>query len=114
MRLRRFAAALAMTLAASAGAVTVAAAPAQAGGYFRTLANLNLRTCQVLENPVCQPVYTVIPNNTYIYLNCWAYGTSVNGDTIWYNAFYGNYNGMVAGWYMATGPDPNPNIFRCG
>lgn len=113
MNLRRSAAALAMTLVASVGAVTVAATPAQAGGMFRTLANLNLRTCQVLENPICLPVYTVIPNNTYIYLNCWAYGTSINGDNIWYNAWYGDYTGMVAGWYMETGADPNPSVSRC-
>jgi len=98
---------------ASVGAVTVAATPAQAGGYFRTLANLNLRTCQWLHLAVCQPIYTVIPNNTTIYLNCWATGTSVNGDTVWYNAFYGQYSGMVTGWYMATGHDPNPAVSRC-
>jgi len=115
MRVRRFAMAAAMAVVASAGAVAVMATPANAGSRtFQTLANLNLRTCQWLNEPVCKPIKAVIPNGTWIELNCWEYGTPVNGDNIWYNTEYKGQTGMVAGYYMATGRDPNPNVYRCG
>ena len=111
MKIRRFAAGTAL---ATMLAVVGLANPAHAGGYFTVKVNLNLRTCQWLNNPVCTPVLTVIPGGRSIYLNCWAPGTSVNGDNVWYNTQYAGKDGMVSGYYMATGHDPNPAVSRCG
>lgn len=90
--------------------------PAFAGANFQTEVNLNLRECQYVSSSC--PVLVVIPKGTGVYLNCWASGTAVNGNTVWYNAFWTHngtgYNGMVAGDYMNTGHDPNPSISRCG
>lgn len=110
MRLGRLAA---VTAAAVTAVVGLTAAPAFAGGYFQTQTNLNLRNCQWLDNSACT-VITVIPDGATVYLNCWATGSSVNGDTVWYDAFYGSYDGMLAGDYVNTGHDPNPAVSRCG
>ncbi|CCH20326.1 MULTISPECIES: hypothetical protein [Micromonospora] len=109
MNPRRLLAACAVTVTAAVGLV---ATPAFAGGTFQTKTDLNLRYCQWLNNSQCSVILT-IPKGQSVYLNCWAPGSSVNGDTVWYNAFYGNASGMLAGDYMNTGHDPNPAVYRC-
>ncbi|GHJ47562.1 hypothetical protein Cs7R123_49040 [Catellatospora sp. TT07R-123] len=109
MRTRRFATAITLAVVTAVGSF---ASPAFAGGYFQTQTNLNLRNCQWLNNSQCSVILT-IPNGATVYLNCWAYGSSVNGNTIWYNAFYNNENGMLAGDYVNTGHDPNPSVGQC-
>jgi hypothetical protein len=107
VNLKRLIAAAAVTTGL---AVTGFAAPATAAGnYFQTLDYLNLREC---PSTSCT-VLTVIPINTTLYLNCWWPGTSINGDNVWYDTTYGGQEGMVSGYYMNTGADPNPNIYRC-
>ena len=101
------------SLATTVAVIGLAAGPALAIGTFQTETNLNLRVCQQISNPQCY-VYTVIPKGTSIELNCWAPGTAVNGNTVWYDTYYNGYNGMVAGDYMNTGHDPNPRVSRCG
>ncbi|MFJ8579605.1 hypothetical protein [Micromonospora sp. NPDC093277] len=109
MRLNRLLAASVVAVTAAVGFVPT---PAFAGGTFQTQTNLNLRNCQWLNLSQCSVILT-IPTGKSVYLNCWATGSSVNGNTVWYNAFYGNANGMLAGDYVNTGHDPNPSISRC-
>ena len=103
-------------VAATITAVTVAvggfAAPAFAGGNFQTTTDVNLRVCQWLNNSQCTVKYT-LPKGTTVYLNCWATGSSVNGVSVWYNAFYGSDSGMLTGAYVNTGHDPNPAVGQC-
>ena len=48
-------------------------------------------------------------------LDCWTYGTSFEGDRIWYKAVpLGMWNyAWIAGYRMNTGADPNPYILKC-
>jgi hypothetical protein len=103
--------ALAASALATGLVVTMFTTPAFADGYFQTETNLNLRECQTIGSGC--PVETVIPKGTTIYVDCWAYGTAVNGNTIWYYVWWNGYDGMAAGDYINTGHDPNPSVSQC-
>lgn len=106
---------LATATVATGLAVAAVAAPAFANGTFKTLDNLNLRECPIVGSGC--PVDVVVPKGTYLDLQCWYPGTSVSGDTVWYYTNYTSggttYYGMVAGYYMNTGHDPNPSVAGC-
>jgi hypothetical protein len=49
---------------------------------------------------------------TRVTVNCWARGTSVFGDNIWYH-ITAPHAGFVAGFYLSTGRDPAAGILHC-
>ena len=89
------------------------------GWCVSTTARVNLRVGPTLNDKV---VITMIKGARFA-PECWTYGTSVNGDNIWY---WGTHResadvmppqwerGYVAGYYLATGKDPNPAFRQCG
>lgn len=114
MGVKRFIGIAALATGLVVAGVAGVSAPAEAsggGGNFTTLDNLNLRLCNY-TNSTC-PVQTVIPKGTTIWLNCYYPGSYVNGDNIWYDTTYNGYIGMVSGYYMNTGHDPNPAVSQC-
>ncbi len=90
----------------------------QGGTCTTVLTNLNLRA-QPHRNSTS---LIVMPQGSDFQIRCWGYGDSVNGDNIWY---FGQYFtsidvgpiswpiGWAAGYYLATGADPNPNFVNC-
>ena len=49
---------------------------------------------------------------TRVSVNCYAIGSSVFGDRVWY-LIVKPHAGFVAGFYLSTGPDPAKGIRRC-
>ena len=45
-------------------------------------------------------------------VNCFAYGSSVFGDSVWYHTVAPR-AGFAAGYYLNTGRDPAPGIPHC-
>jgi hypothetical protein len=52
------------------------------------------------------------PVGTKVAVNCWARGTSVFGDSVWYH-ITAPHAGFVAGFYLSTGRDPAAGIPHC-
>jgi hypothetical protein len=60
--------------------------------------------------------YSIPNKGDAVDLKCWTRGTSVSGDNVWYYGYWmssGESPGYMAGYYVATGSDPNPNIKHC-
>ena len=83
-----------------------------------TTAQLNLRTGPWTN----AQIVTTMPKGARFAPECWVWGTSVNGDEVWYWGTYRESNdvspiswpqGYAAGYYLATGADPNPNFSHC-
>ncbi len=49
---------------------------------------------------------------TSVTVNCYALGTAIGGDTVWYH-ITAPHAGYVAGFYLNTGRDPAAGIPRC-
>ena len=52
------------------------------------------------------------PAGSEVTVNCFAVGTSVFGDSVWYHIVK-PLSGFVAGFYLDTGRDPAPGIRHC-
>jgi hypothetical protein len=52
------------------------------------------------------------PAGSHVTVNCFALGSSVFGDSVWYHIVKPA-SGFVAGFYLDTGRDPAPGIGRC-
>jgi hypothetical protein len=52
------------------------------------------------------------PAGSRVDVNCFAFGSSVFGDSVWYHIVH-PFSGFVAGFYLDTGRDPAPGIPAC-
>jgi hypothetical protein len=107
------AAALATVMLAgpAAAAPQPAALEAQAASHvYRTL----ITGLHVRRTPsTAAPILAVLgPAGTKVSVDCWARGSSVFGDSVWY-LITKPHAGFVAGFYLDTGRDPNAGIRRC-
>jgi hypothetical protein len=82
------------------------------GGYFQTTAAVNIRNCAFPADRQCHVIETV-PQGATVWVECWVRAASVNGDNVWYHVFRNGKDGMMAGYYLNTGRDPNPSIRVC-
>jgi hypothetical protein len=82
-------------------------------------ARLNLRG----QPNTSSGIVTTMDPDSIVWLHCWTTGQSVNGDNIWYwvddasdgidvNPIFWP-EGWAAGYYLATGHDPNPRVPHC-
>jgi hypothetical protein len=97
-------------LAAAGALVLLQGATASADGVFQTETAVNLRSCTYVDS--CA-VEDTIPKGASITISCWWPGTSVNGDSVWYETHWNGWLGYVSGYYVTTGHDPNPSIPQC-
>jgi hypothetical protein len=75
-----------------------------AAGVYHTLGtDIRLRA-----QPTTQSAVLAIMSNlgTRLTLTCYVAGESIGGDPYWYRATYAGQHGYVAGFWVATGPDP--------
>ncbi len=83
-------------------AATASATPTTA--TFQTVGtNVNIRAGASTDTAV---VTTVRAKASTLRLACYETGQSINGDSSWYRATYGQYRGYIAGYWVDTGPDP--------
>ena len=81
-----------------------------AGHVFETLiAGLHVRKTPSTAAPV---LAVLGPFGTKVTVKCWAPGSSVFGDKVWY-LITAPHAGFVAGFYLSTGRDPAAGIHRC-
>ena len=81
-----------------------------AGHVFETLiAGLHVRKAPTTAAPA---VAVLGPFGTKVTVKCWARGSSVFGDRIWY-LIVTPHTGFVAGFYLNTGRDPAAGIQHC-
>jgi hypothetical protein len=81
-----------------------------AGHVFETLiAGLHVRKAPSTAAPV---LAVLGPFGTKVTVKCWARGSSVFGDKVWY-LIVTPHIGFVAGFYLSTGRDPAAGIPRC-
>jgi hypothetical protein len=73
-------------------------------GVYHTLGtNVRLRAAATTDSAIV----AIMPNlGTHVTLTCYRVGQSVSGDPYWYQATYDGARGYVAGFWVATGPDP--------
>jgi hypothetical protein len=96
--------------AAAAPQPAQAALEVQASHVYRTLiTGLHVRRAPSTAAPI---VAILGAAGTRVTVNCWARGTSVFGDNIWYH-IRAPHVGFVAGFYLSTGRDPAAGIRRC-
>jgi hypothetical protein len=75
-----------------------------------TLANgLHVRKRPTTAAPA---VAVLGPTGSRVDVNCYAFGSSVFRDNVWYHIVH-PFTGYVAGFYLDTGPDPAPGIPAC-
>jgi len=81
-----------------------------AGHVFETV----IKGLHVRKSPsTTAPVLAVLgPAGTKVTVKCWARGTKVFGDNVWY-LIAAPHAGFVAGFYLDTGRDPAAGIRRC-
>ena len=98
------------SLAAAQPAKAVLTAQASSDHVYHTLAHgLHVRTRPTTAAPV---VAVLGPAGTHVTVNCFAVGSSVFGDSVWYHIVKPA-SGFVAGFYLDTGRDPAPGIGHC-
>jgi hypothetical protein len=105
-----------MTTVMLAGPAAAAPQPAnaalqlQASHVYSTL----ITGLHVRRTPsTAAPILAILgPAGTKVAVNCWARGSSVFGDSIWYH-ITAPHAGFVAGFYLNTGRDPAAGIRRC-
>lgn len=97
-----------VTLAASSPKVALAyAAPVH---HYRTLVTgLRVRKAPSTRAPV---VHVLGAAGTLVAVSCFAVGTPVGGDRIWYHIVAPK-AGFVAGFYLRTGRDPAAGVPAC-
>jgi hypothetical protein len=98
------------SLAAAQPAKAVLTARASSGHVYSTLAHgLHVRKGPTTAAPA---VAVLGPAGSEVVVNCFAFGGSVFGDSVWYHITK-PLSGFVAGFYLNTGRDPAPGIGRC-
>jgi hypothetical protein len=98
------------SLAASQSPEAAATVQGSSDHVYGTLAHgLHVRTRPTTAAPV---VAVLGPRCSEVTVNCFAVGTSVFGDSVWYHIVK-PLSGFVAGFYLDTGSDPAPGIGRC-
>ena len=98
------------SLAASQSAKAAATVQASSGHVYGTLAHgLHVRKGPTTAAPA---VVVLGPAGTKVTVNCFALGTSVFGDSVWYHIVKPA-TGFVSGFYLDTGRDPAPGIAHC-
>ena len=97
--------------AAAAPQPAKAALELQASGhvYSTLIAGLHVRKTPSTAAPV---LAVLGPFGTKVTVKCWAPGSSVFGDKVWY-LITAPHAGFVAGFYLSTGRDPAAGIHRC-
>ncbi len=92
----------------SAGVAVIHQAPA--GHTYRTLVTgLRIRKAPHTLAPVVDVLGAA---GSRVTVNCFAYGSSIFGDPVWYHTVAPR-AGFVAGYYLNTGRDPAPGIPHC-
>ena len=77
---------------------------------YHTLAHgLHVRTA---PTTAATTIVRLGPAGSTVTVNCFAVGTSVFGDSVWYHIVK-PLSGYVAGFYLDTGRDPAPGIRHC-
>ena len=77
---------------------------------YHTLAHgLHVRTA---PTTAATTIVRLGPAGSPVTVNCFAVGTSVFGDSVWYHIVK-PLSGYVAGFYLDTGRDPAPGIRHC-
>jgi hypothetical protein len=77
---------------------------------YHTLAHgLHVRTA---PTTAATTIVRLGPVGSAVTVNCFAVGTSVFGDSVWYHIVK-PLSGYVAGFYLDTGRDPAPGIRHC-
>ena len=98
------------SLAASQSARAAATVQGSSDHVYSTLAHgLHVRTRPATAAPA---VAVLGPRGSEVTVNCFAVGTAVFGDRIWYHIVK-PLSGFVAGFYLDTGRDPAPGIGHC-
>jgi len=98
------------SLAASQPAKAVLTAQAAPLHVQATLINgLHVRKKPTTAAPA---VAVLGPSGSRVDVNCFAFGSSVFGDNVWYHIVH-PFVGFVAGFYLDTGRDPAPGIPAC-
>jgi hypothetical protein len=94
--------------AQSAGAAVIHQAPA--GHTYRALVTgLRIRKAPHTAAPV---VHVLGAAGSRVTVNCFAYGSSIFGDAVWYHTVAPR-AGFVAGYYLNTGRDPAAGMPAC-
>jgi hypothetical protein len=107
--------AVALTMVMLAGPAAAAPQPAalelQAAShvYSTLITGLHVRKTPSTAAPI---LAILGPAGTKVTVDCWARGTSVFGDNVWY-LITAPHAGFVAGFYLNTGRDPAAGIRRC-
>jgi hypothetical protein len=92
----------------SAGAAVIHRAPA--GHTYRTLVTgLRIRKAPHTSAAVVDVLGAA---GSRVTVNCYAFGSSVFGDSVWYHTVAPR-AGFAAGYYLNTGRDPAPGIPHC-
>ena len=98
------------SLAASQSAKAVLTVQASTDPVFSTLAHgLHVRKAPTTAAPT---VAVLGPAGTEVTVNCFALGSSVFGDSVWYHSVKPA-SGFVAGFYLNTGRDPAAGVPAC-
>ena len=101
---------LASPAAAAQSAGIAASHQAPAGHTYRTLVTgLGIRRVPHTSAPVVDVLGAA---GSRVAVNCFAYGSSVAGDPVWYHTVAPR-AGFVAGYYLNTGRDPALGIPHC-
>ena len=98
------------SLAAAQPAKAVLTAQGWSDHVYHTLAHsLHVR----MRPTTAAPVVAVLGRaGSHVTVNCFAFGSSVFGDSVWYHIVK-PLSGYVAGFYLDTGRDPAPGIGHC-
>jgi hypothetical protein len=99
------------SLAASQSAKAVLTVQGSSDHVYSTLAHgLHVRT---RPTTAAAAIAVLGPAGSKVTVNCFAFGSSVFGDSVWYH-IVNPLPGFVAGFYLNTGRDPAPGIPACG
>ena len=98
------------SLAASQSAKAVLTAQASSDHVYSTLAH----GLHVRKRPATAATAVAVlgPAGSEVVVNCFAVGSPVFGDSVWYHITK-PLSGFVAGFYLDTGRDPAPGIGHC-
>ena len=98
------------SLAASQSAKAVLTVQGSSDHVYSTLAHgLHVRA---RPTTAATAVAVLGPKGSEVTVNCFAVGSSVFGDSVWYHIVK-PLSGFVAGFYLDTGRDPAPGIRHC-
>ena len=101
---------LASPVAAAPAANAALARPAAAVHHYRTVVTgLRVRKAPHTRAPV---VHVLGAAGTRVSVSCFAVGSPVGGDRIWYH-IVAPHNGFVAGVHLNTGQDPARGVRHC-